>query len=132
VFTFFMGDKFFGVITAYVAGEDAERYHFTSALPVQIMRYLKPTLTPLLHGQSANAKLIDSIEMMPKDDIDTNEATDKLVPTAPPPPPKKVVLPLCRQKKRWQKTSQSPQSLINLIANRLHHLRLRYRLSLSL
>ncbi|MBL1264351.1 transglycosylase domain-containing protein [Methylomicrobium sp. RS1] len=49
VFTFFMGDRFFGVITAYVAGKDAGDYHFTSSLPVQIVRFLKPTLMPLLN-----------------------------------------------------------------------------------
>jgi membrane peptidoglycan carboxypeptidase len=49
VFTFFLGDRFFGVITAYVAGPDAERYHFTSSLPVQIIKFLEPTLEPLLN-----------------------------------------------------------------------------------
>lgn len=49
VFTFFLGDRFFGVITAYVAGDNAGNYHFTSSLPVQIMKFLKPTLTPLLN-----------------------------------------------------------------------------------
>jgi membrane peptidoglycan carboxypeptidase len=48
VFTFFLGDRFFGVITAYVEGENAGNYHFTSSLPVQILRSLAPTLTPLL------------------------------------------------------------------------------------
>jgi len=48
-FTFFLGDRFFGVITAYVAGADAERYHFTSSLPVQIIKFLEPTLAPLLN-----------------------------------------------------------------------------------
>ncbi len=47
-FAFFLGDRFFGVITAYVEGENAENYHFTSALPVQILKFLKPTLSPLL------------------------------------------------------------------------------------
>jgi hypothetical protein len=49
VFTFFMGDRYFGVMTAYVAGKDAGSYNFTSSLPVQIVRFLKPTLTPLLN-----------------------------------------------------------------------------------
>jgi len=48
-FAFFLGDRFFGVMTAYVAGEQAEKYHFTSSLPVQIVKFLKPTLTPLLN-----------------------------------------------------------------------------------
>jgi membrane peptidoglycan carboxypeptidase len=32
-FVFFLGDRFFGVVTAYVTGPEAARYHFTSALP---------------------------------------------------------------------------------------------------
>ncbi len=48
-FTFFLGDRFFGVITAYVAGPDAEKYHFTSSLPVQIIKFLEPTLGPLVN-----------------------------------------------------------------------------------
>jgi hypothetical protein len=49
-FVFFLGERFFGVITAYVEGAEAENYHFTSALPVQILKYLKPTLSPLITG----------------------------------------------------------------------------------
>ncbi|MGR8978946.1 MAG: transglycosylase domain-containing protein [Gammaproteobacteria bacterium] len=48
-FTFFLGDRFFGVITAYVAGDQAEKYHFTSSLPVQIIKFLKPVLSPLIN-----------------------------------------------------------------------------------
>ncbi len=48
VFTFFLGERFFGVITAYVEGEHAGDYHFTSSVPVQIMKYLKPALMPLI------------------------------------------------------------------------------------
>ncbi|MDD5273829.1 MAG: transglycosylase domain-containing protein, partial [Methylovulum sp.] len=49
VFTFFIGERFFGVITAYVTGDNAGSYHFTSSLPVQIMRHLKPTLSPMIN-----------------------------------------------------------------------------------
>ncbi|GAB6141014.1 transglycosylase domain-containing protein [Methylosoma difficile] len=52
VFTFFLGEQYFGVITAYVTGDDAGLYHFTSSLPVQILKSLKPTLTPLLNKTS--------------------------------------------------------------------------------
>jgi membrane peptidoglycan carboxypeptidase len=48
-FTFFLGDRFFGVMTAYVAGSDAGSYHFTSSLPVQILKFLEPTLAPLIN-----------------------------------------------------------------------------------
>jgi len=49
-FTFFLGDRFFGVITAYVQGDNAGLYHFTSSLPVQIVKFLKPTLSPLINN----------------------------------------------------------------------------------
>jgi hypothetical protein len=52
VFTFFLGDRFFGVITAYVQGNNAGLYHFTSSLPVQIVKFLKPTLSPLINNTS--------------------------------------------------------------------------------
>jgi membrane peptidoglycan carboxypeptidase len=47
-FAFFIGDRFFGVATAYVSGPEAEGYGFTSSLPVQVVKMLGPTLTPLI------------------------------------------------------------------------------------
>ncbi len=47
-FVFLIGDRFFGTLTAYVGGADAERYVFTSALAVQLLRALSPTLMPLM------------------------------------------------------------------------------------
>jgi membrane peptidoglycan carboxypeptidase len=43
-FVFYIGDRYFGVITAYVQGREAEQYHFTSSLPVTILKLLAPTL----------------------------------------------------------------------------------------
>jgi membrane peptidoglycan carboxypeptidase len=48
-FTFFIGDRFFGTMVAYVPGEAAGGYRFTSALPVQIVKHVLPTLEPVLH-----------------------------------------------------------------------------------
>ncbi|TVP76030.1 MAG: hypothetical protein EA352_06680 [Gemmatimonadales bacterium] len=39
-FVFFIGDRYYGVVSAYVPGEEAERYRFTSALPTQVLREL--------------------------------------------------------------------------------------------
>ena len=47
-FVFFIGDRFFGTLTAFVPGAAADDYHFTSALSVQILKYLLPTLKPLI------------------------------------------------------------------------------------
>src|SRR3546814_5817230 len=46
--TLFRSDRFFGVISAHVAGPDSADYRFTSALPTQLLRSLAPQLQPLL------------------------------------------------------------------------------------
>ncbi len=43
-FVFFLGRHFYGVITAYVPGEAAGDYGFTSALPVQVLKAMAPIL----------------------------------------------------------------------------------------
>jgi membrane peptidoglycan carboxypeptidase len=47
-FVFFLGDRFYGTITAYVPGAIAARYKFTSALAVQLLKSMTPQLQPLL------------------------------------------------------------------------------------
>ncbi|MBI2307651.1 MAG: transglycosylase domain-containing protein [Rhodocyclales bacterium] len=54
-FTFFLGERFYGVATAYVPGAGAAAYEFTSALPVQIVKEVEPLLRPLLTGEAAAA-----------------------------------------------------------------------------
>ncbi len=48
-FVFYIGDRFFGTLTAYVPTADAGNFNFTSALPVQILKVLAPKLTPLIN-----------------------------------------------------------------------------------
>jgi len=43
-FAFYIGDRYFGVMTAYVAGENSGNYVFTSALPVTALKLLAPAL----------------------------------------------------------------------------------------
>ncbi len=45
---FFIGDRLYGTITAYVSGAGVDRYTFTSALPLQILKMLGPALEGLL------------------------------------------------------------------------------------
>jgi membrane peptidoglycan carboxypeptidase len=54
-FVFFLGNRFFGTITAYVPGAVAIRYDFTSALAVQLLKAIEPDLKPLF-GPPAVAK----------------------------------------------------------------------------
>jgi hypothetical protein len=48
VFAFMIGERHFGVVTAYVAGPSAAAYRFTSALPLEVLRALSPALAPLV------------------------------------------------------------------------------------
>jgi membrane peptidoglycan carboxypeptidase len=43
-FVFYIGERYYGVVTAYVQGREAENYKFTSALPVTILKLLAPTI----------------------------------------------------------------------------------------
>ena len=47
-FVFYLGDRYFGVLTAFIEGEQAGDYRFTSALPVAILDLLAPTLNARL------------------------------------------------------------------------------------
>jgi membrane peptidoglycan carboxypeptidase len=49
-FVFFAGDRFTGVVTAYVSGSRAGDHRFTSALPAQVLRVLGERLGPIDHG----------------------------------------------------------------------------------
>ena len=50
VFVFFIGDRFFGTITAYVPGQQAAGYNYTSSLPVRILKIIAPALKPMIEG----------------------------------------------------------------------------------
>ena len=52
-FAFYIGDRFYGVATAFVPGGKAAAYEFTSALPVQIVKELEFALLPLISGIEA-------------------------------------------------------------------------------
>jgi len=47
-FAFHIGDRFFGTMTAFVKGEEADKFRFTSALPAQLLKSLAPALRPLV------------------------------------------------------------------------------------
>ncbi|MGV3503218.1 MAG: transglycosylase domain-containing protein [Adhaeribacter sp.] len=47
-FIFFLGDRHFGTLTAFVPGREAASYSFTSSLPIQVLRSMAPILAPYL------------------------------------------------------------------------------------
>ena len=52
-FAFYIGDRFYGVVTAFVPGSKAANYDFTSALAVQILKEMEPALRPLVADRPA-------------------------------------------------------------------------------
>ncbi|MFZ5569005.1 MAG: transglycosylase domain-containing protein [Thermodesulfobacteriota bacterium] len=50
-FVFFIGERHFGVVTAFVAGEEAAKYKFTSGLPVLILKNMWPSIKPFIAQQ---------------------------------------------------------------------------------
>ena len=54
-FVFNIGERFFGSMTAYVHGPESANYDFTSALPVQLLTVLAPSLMPMIEPQAAAA-----------------------------------------------------------------------------
>jgi membrane peptidoglycan carboxypeptidase len=64
-FVFFLGDRFFGTITAYVPGAIAGSYHFTSALAVQLLKAIEPQLQPLLLSPQTESPPLPIEAVMP-------------------------------------------------------------------
>ena len=58
-FAFFLGDRFFGTLTAHVHGEEADKYGFTSSLPVAILKVMAPDLMPLLAPREVHGRPSD-------------------------------------------------------------------------
>jgi membrane peptidoglycan carboxypeptidase len=54
-FAFMIGDRYFGTVTAYVMGEKASEYAFTSSLPVQVLKVLSPLLAQHLGVECGTA-----------------------------------------------------------------------------
>jgi len=52
VFVFYIGDRFYGTIVAYVQGEESDNYSFTSSLPVAILKFLAPAIGDLFSSDS--------------------------------------------------------------------------------
>ncbi len=49
-FVFYISERYFGTLTAFVPGSSAQNFKFTSALPVQVLKGMAPILTPYLQG----------------------------------------------------------------------------------
>lgn len=87
---FFIGDKFFGTVTAHVAGEEAGNYKFTSALSAQTLKSLAPILQPLIAPRKPKGEepKVEGAEKIDPNAIPvpTGPAAETPAPVAAPPP----------------------------------------------
>ncbi len=84
-FIFLIGDRYFGTVTAFVPGEAAAAYGFTSSLPVQIFRELSPAFLALMRDEPA-PDLAAPYETRPLPSPPPNEeALTQVAETAPAP-----------------------------------------------
>ncbi|UAW99052.1 penicillin-binding protein [Halopseudomonas nanhaiensis] len=56
-FVFFIGDDHFGTLTAFVPGQAAGNFRFTSALPVQVLKGMAPMLTAYFENRQAGCNV---------------------------------------------------------------------------
>jgi membrane peptidoglycan carboxypeptidase len=52
-FAFYLGDRFFGVISAHVPGEEAAKFDFTSALAAELLKIVRTSLIPMIESSGA-------------------------------------------------------------------------------
>lgn len=77
-FVFYLGDRFFGTITAYVPGAVASQYDFTSALAVHLLKAIEPQLEPLLDSRAAGP--LPAMTALPKPDVSEGIAGSSAAP----------------------------------------------------
>ena len=83
-FVFYLGDRYFGTLTALVPGPQAARYEFTSAMTAQILRKLLPQLQPLLFAGPVVPKLEAPPAPLPEEQSETAKPAQVLaVPHVP-------------------------------------------------
>lgn len=60
-FVFYIGDRFFGTVTAHVEGPQAAKYDFTSALAAELLKILAKSLEPVVHRSLLEKPLVAEV-----------------------------------------------------------------------
>jgi membrane peptidoglycan carboxypeptidase len=64
-FAFYIGDRFFGVISAHVPGEEAAKFDFTSALAAELLKNVRTSLIPMIESSGAGLSPFTNEEPLP-------------------------------------------------------------------
>ncbi|KAA0014548.1 penicillin-binding protein [Billgrantia pellis] len=73
-FVFYLGEDHFGTLTAYVAGDAADNFRFTSALPVQVLKGMVPILAPHLQAAPPSDSQPDQWQVVLQDGLEAGRA----------------------------------------------------------
>lgn len=87
-FAFFIGDRFFGVVSAHVPGPEAAKFDFTSSLAAELLKIVNGSIIPLV--EASDSELAPSFPEVRKEDLHienhpTSEPSE-LAQTEPPRP----------------------------------------------
>lgn len=69
-FAFYIGDRFFGVISAHVPGEDAAKFDFTSALAAELLKIVNPSVAPMIERSGAELSPFTKEQPLPARPVD--------------------------------------------------------------
>ena len=90
-FVFYLGERYFGTLTALVPGEQAGKFEFTSSLTVQLLKMLLPQLRPHLFPQGIPAAAKPLVEPAPQPaPVVAREKPEGATSQASPPPVDKM------------------------------------------
>lgn len=87
-FVFYLGDRYYGVLTASVSGPRAGDYTFTSALPLQVLKLLAPQISRSIQNENLKPGSKPVVVARAPDATPKTQA-----PAAPPTAPTKSKLP---------------------------------------
>lgn len=82
---FYLGDNHFGTLTAFVVGDEAGQYRFTSALPAQVLKGMAPIIEPYIQKRAATLEPSLSVDYS-MDDMCLMEFPAYIIPTIVPEP----------------------------------------------
>jgi membrane peptidoglycan carboxypeptidase len=85
-FAFFVDERYFGVVTAFVGGNEAARYSYTSALPVSVLKLFAPAINARMGSIPLDVPAVPPTEV----ETEILPTAEKADTTAPPQPAAQV------------------------------------------
>lgn len=81
-FAFYIGDRFFGVVSAHVPGPEAANFHFTSALAAELLKVVGPSLIPII--ESEDTQLGPDNSVIKTESVESSGAAAPVTPVSTP------------------------------------------------